>query len=364
VTLLRPSVLAAGVAAAALAAAGCSAGPGGTAGGARHAGAGAPTAAAGSSPTTAASGGSSATTGATGSAGGSSPTTVGAPACSATSLRATLDVQPAGAGGSERALLVATNSGPSQCSVDGYAGLSGQPGGARIVHIDLSAPARPVPLAGGASAFAAAEWTAAPSCPAVATLTLSVPGSAGRAQIDIDVPGGTAEPLHLCSGGVEVGPFEATAMAARFPAPAGPTLAACRTGDMTGSLVVSPSAPKAASAAGRLVLTNRGRRDCETGGYVGVRLLGAGGSRSSAAAADGPAGSSTPVDVGAGQSVSATVRFSAGSAGARRSCDRRAVTVEVTLPGQRSALTVRGPQERLCRGGTVAVGALQAGAGG
>ena len=136
-----------------------------------------------------------------------------------------LDVQPVTgrqAVSRSRALVVVTDVSESACTLQGYAVIGTVRAGRRlvlpVVRVGQPGPAAAVEVPEGGSAFAGLEWTPGPGCPDVSALRIGLPGGATPVPVGMVVPGAPATSLAVCTAGIDLGPFVATAQGAvAFP---------------------------------------------------------------------------------------------------------------------------------------------------
>lgn len=302
-------------------------------------------------------------------------TTTAAPTrCTSADARVTFAVQTPAASqppGKVRALVTFTNSSPATCIVGGFAGI-----GARLVGSGLNSiavtrmkvpgPPEAVTLAPGASAYAGAEWTSQSSCSAVGSFELTPPNSTSSDSVKMLLPNGTATPLHLCPDGIDLGPFEPTAAGVlAFPSSTGTGgPPACAPSELAGSFKPVFGTQGAGTVTGRIVLTNTTRQPCLVGGYLGLQLVGAGGSLLPTNVLHA-AGTAKSITLDPGSAASAAARFSPDIAGPGDSktgpCQPTAISTRVMLPNESGYLVVSGPNTSVCERGTLDLIPLQPG---
>lgn len=294
--------------------------------------------------------------------------------CTSADAKVTFAVQspaPSQPPGKVRALVTFTNSSPTTCIVGGYAGI-----GARLVGSGLNSiaatrmkvpgPPEAVTLAPGASAYAGAEWTSQSSCSAVSSFELTPPNSTSSDSVKVVIPNGTAAPLHLCPDGIDLGPFEPAATGVlAFPSSTGTGgPAVCAPSELAGSFKPVFGTQGAGSVTGRIVLTNTTRQPCLVGGYLGLQLVGAGGSLLPTNVLHA-AGTAKSITLDPGSAASAAARFSPDIAGPGDSktgpCQPTSTSTRVTLPNESGYLVVSGPDTPVCERGTLDLTPLQPG---
>ncbi|MHB1534842.1 MAG: DUF4232 domain-containing protein, partial [Acidimicrobiales bacterium] len=271
-----------------------------------------------------------------------------------------------------RVLVTLTDVSSAPCTVYGYAGIGvGTISSATSVtvnRIQLPGPPVLVSLKPQQTAFAGLAVTSGGACPAVTDFALTPPNQTTPVAVKVILPGtGAAGPMSFCANaGVALGPFEPTSQGVvAFPNGTANATATCVAADLRGSFADIPGSNGAGNVVARIVLTNTSAAPCATGGYVGLQLLGTGGTKLPTKVVR-QSGSVVTITLAPGASASASARYSPdvpgrGDSQTGPSCQPVAASSEIIPPGGTAFLTVAGPNTPVCESGTLALTPLQAG---
>ena len=294
--------------------------------------------------------------------------------CRTAQVKADFNVQPPVANQpatQTRVLITLTNTSASSCTVYGYAGIGASVGGStQSIHVNrVNQPGRPVlvTLKAQTTAFAGAAWTSGSSCTSVANFVLTPPNETTTVPVSLTQPAASNRAVSICTNaGIALGPFEPTAQGVvAFPVTTTPPgVTACVSADLSATFAVIPGSAGAGNVVARIVLTNKSAAPCSTGGYVGLQLLGAGGTQLPTHV-ERASGSLSVMTVAPGTSVSATARYSPDVAGTGDNqsgmCQPVASSSEVTPPNDTAFVIAQGPGTSVCQQGTMSVSPLQVG---
>ncbi len=196
--------------------------------------------------------------------------------------------------------------------------------------------------------------TVAPT--AVTTMTPTTTTSPAAATVPTLPASTTTGPTSTGPGGGAPGSPSTTA------ASGGQCLAAT----LSGSFTIILGSAGAGHVSARVVLTNTGTATCRTGGYVGMQLLGAGGTHLPTTVVRDAALAVTALTMTPGSSVSAVARFSPDIPGPADTqtgpCQPVAASTLVTPPNDTHQIVAHGPGSSVCESGTIDMQALQGGA--